>query len=394
MTDTQNEQPTTGTMPGEIIRRELEARNWSQADLAAITGRPLQVINEVVAGKRGITPETAQGFAQAFGTTAQGFSQAFGMTAQFWMNLDAAYQLSKGRGPDAAVALRALLFERAPVRELVARGWIRDSSRAEELAEEVRRFYGIDNLEEEPRFLAHAARKSTSYDDVTPAQQAWLFRARQIAERVTAAKFAAEGLTAAVNRLRGTLAEPTALLDAPAILANAGLRLIFLEALPRTRIDGATFWLDDERPALVLALRFDRIDYFWHTLMHELGHIHRGDGRDNDNVRLDTDLIGSHTPPQGSKPGFELAADDFAAASLIDQNELEAFITRTRPLYSRAKILGFADKLNVHPGILVGQLQYRGEILYSHSRDLLIKVRDMMLPAVETDGWGRLPAGN
>ena len=49
---------------------------------------------------------------------------------------------------------------------------------------------------------------------------------------------------------------------------------------------------------------------------------------------------------------------------------------------------------NVHPDTLVGQLQYRGEILYPHSRDLLITVRDMMLLATETDGWDRPPAGN
>ena len=55
---------------------------------------------------------------------------------------------------------------------------------------------------------------------------------------------------------------------------------------------------------------------------------------------------------------------------------MKAFISYNRPLFSRRKILDFAQQLGIHPGILVGQLQYRGEILYSHSRDLLVPVRD------------------
>jgi HTH-type transcriptional regulator/antitoxin HigA len=64
--------------PGEFIRDELEARGWTQGDLAQIMGRPLQFVNELVAGKKQITPETALGLAKAFGDD----------DALYWMNLD------------------------------------------------------------------------------------------------------------------------------------------------------------------------------------------------------------------------------------------------------------------------------------------------------------------
>ncbi|HVR11461.1 MAG TPA: HigA family addiction module antitoxin, partial [Thermoanaerobaculia bacterium] len=70
--------------PGEILREELEARGWTQTDLAEILGRPPRLVNEVIAGKRAITPETAKGLGEAFGTGGQ-----------FWMNLESAWQLSK-----------------------------------------------------------------------------------------------------------------------------------------------------------------------------------------------------------------------------------------------------------------------------------------------------------
>ena len=69
--------------PGEFIREELEARGWTQGDLAQIMDRPLRLINELVAGKKQITPETARGLSAAFGDG----------DPLYWMNLDAAYRL-------------------------------------------------------------------------------------------------------------------------------------------------------------------------------------------------------------------------------------------------------------------------------------------------------------
>ncbi len=38
--------------PGEFLREELEARGWSQTELAEIIGRPVRLINELIAGKK------------------------------------------------------------------------------------------------------------------------------------------------------------------------------------------------------------------------------------------------------------------------------------------------------------------------------------------------------
>jgi len=58
----------------------------TQVALAAHIGVPVQRINELVRGKRGVTPETAWLLAQAFETTPD-----------FWMNLQAAYDLARTR---------------------------------------------------------------------------------------------------------------------------------------------------------------------------------------------------------------------------------------------------------------------------------------------------------
>jgi len=75
------------THPGEILLEEfLKPAGISQVELAKHIGVPIQRVNEIVKGKRGITPETAWLLAQAFGTSAQ-----------FWVNLQTNHDLAKSQ---------------------------------------------------------------------------------------------------------------------------------------------------------------------------------------------------------------------------------------------------------------------------------------------------------
>ena len=73
--------------PGEILLEEfLVPAGMSQVGLAEHLGVPVQRINELVRGKRGITSETAWLLAQALGTSPE-----------FWVNLQAAHDLARTR---------------------------------------------------------------------------------------------------------------------------------------------------------------------------------------------------------------------------------------------------------------------------------------------------------
>jgi len=75
------------THPGEILREEfLSPLGHTQVALAEHLKVPVQRINELVRGKRGVTPETAWLLAQALNTTPE-----------FWLNLQAAYDLAMTR---------------------------------------------------------------------------------------------------------------------------------------------------------------------------------------------------------------------------------------------------------------------------------------------------------
>ena len=356
--------------PGYFIREELEERGWTQGDLASIMGRPVETVNRIVTGKLTITPETARGLAAAFGTSAE-----------LLLNLEASYQLSQVRQDNNTVARRARLFSIAPVKAMVKRGWIEPSNNIDVMEQQLKRFFKLSSVDEEPR-IAAAARKATTYGETTPPVRAWYFRVKQLASVLDAKPYSKKKLEAALGELRALATHPQEARHVPRVLADVGVRFVVTEHLPKTKIDGAALWLDRNRPVIAISLRYDRIDWFWHTLAHELSHVLRHDA-----LSLDEDMTSETYEAIASKPEHERLADEFASSFLVARDELDDFVQRVRPLYSKKKIQGFAQRIGVHLGIVVGQLQYRQEISYSHSREMLVKVRDVIVAAALTDGW-------
>ena len=75
------------THPGEILKEEyLEPLGVTQVAFAKHLEIPVQRVNEIIRGKRGVTPETAWLLSQALGTTPQ-----------FWLNLQNVYDLTSNR---------------------------------------------------------------------------------------------------------------------------------------------------------------------------------------------------------------------------------------------------------------------------------------------------------
>ena len=82
--------------PGKILKEEfLDELGISQVAFAAHINVPVQRVNEIVRGKRGITSETAWLLAQSLDTTPE-----------FWLNLQAIYDLALSRPQKAITKLR------------------------------------------------------------------------------------------------------------------------------------------------------------------------------------------------------------------------------------------------------------------------------------------------
>ena len=358
--------------PGEFIRDELEERGWTQFDLAKIVGRPLPAINLIISGKKSVTPETAIGLGSAFGTSPE-----------FWLNLETAFQLSKVNVKDQeSIRERASLFQSAPVKDMEKRGWIHPTKKITDLRHELSRFFAVPEVDK----LKVAARSTLKSGDLTPEQLVWCIRALQLAKSIPAQKFTRTSFEAGISKLRALADFPENVRHVPKCLSEMGIRLVVVEHLPKSKIDGAALWLGDgwDKPVIALSLRYDRIDSFWHTLFHELSHI-----KHRDSYTIDVDLVGADRCLSNDVVSeIETRANEEAADMLIPKDTLRSFISRTRPFYYRDKINQFANLLKIHPGIIAGQLQFRSEIKWTAYRAMLVKVRSILVSSALTDGWG------
>lgn len=356
-------------LPGEYISDFLDARGWTQDDLAEVVGRSRAHINRLIAGKTAINSNTANELADAFETSPE-----------LWMNLQTAFELAVVSKKNREISRKAKLYSKVPIRELQKRGWIAKDVSVDLLEVAVCSFLDVPNIDDEP-VIQMAAKKSINYGTNSPFQTAWYKRTYKLASCVTANRYDDAKFPQLIEELLKLASDTADLRSIAPLLAQYGIRILFVEHLPKTKLDGAAFWLNDDSPVVALTLRLDRIDNFWHVLIHELIHIKYRDG-----VVFDDDLL-SHSNDE-NLPHCEKRANDEARQILVPLEKMQSFIARHKPLYYREKVVQFAKARGVHPGIVVGQLQWRDELEWSQLRKLLVSVREHVIGTALTDGWG------
>ena len=358
--------------PGEYIREELEARGWSQRDLAFILGSPVQAVNTIVAGKRSISPDMAKALGDAFGVSSELFA-----------NLQRAYDLAHARDPHPGVAKRARLLAEYPFRAMIKRGWLQDADAAG-LERQLARFFRVSDITEVPR-LAHAAKRTpTHYDETPPEQLIWLFRVKQIASTMRGIPpYSEKKLRDALPRLVQLLNEPEGIRHVAKLLMECGIRFVFVEPLLSSKIDGVCFWLDTHSPVIGMSLRLDRIDNFWFILRHEIEHVLNKHGQEREVI--DVELEASEQTTRDDEHIANRAAADFC----VPAHEMDNFVVRKAPFFGERDVLGFSRTMQRHPGLVVGQLHARTKD-YKLLRKHLVKIRSFAVQGGIVDGWGQV----
>ncbi|MEI6043123.1 MAG: HigA family addiction module antitoxin [Chloroflexota bacterium] len=362
--------PARVTAPGTIIKQELEARGWTQNDLAEIMGRPTQAISEIIRGAKQITPETALELAAAFDTSPQ-----------LWTNLEANYRLylarkkeEENKGQDGKkIARKSLLYNLAPVAELGKRSWIRVTDSLDELEKEVCKFMVITSPKESPQMRA-SFRQTKERGPELNSQIAWLRRVEQLARMQKVAGFNLEKLKSAIPEILALAGKLEDIVKIPLKLLKLGIHFVVVRHLPKTFIDGATFFLE-QNPVIAITLRYDRIDAFWFTLMHELAHLILGHQEHLDNLYDGQEELEELDDQHKEE---ENAANEQARNWLLESAAFTRFVEETQPYFSEAKIVRFAENQGRHPGIVIGQLQYEKHISYNHLRKMLVKVSPLL----------------
>jgi len=363
--------------PGKLLAEELAERGWNQTDFAEIIGRPVRLVNEIIAAKRGITA-----------TTALELSAALGTSAELWMGLESSYQLAKNQVRADEIFRKAALRSQWPVRDLQKRGWVVKEGSLEQIEESVFGFYGVTSAEDRVQYKC-AARRSAYNVELNRVQEALLIRMTQLAKGVQAKPYSAEALRSRLPELKQFMEHPEEIRHVPRFLAECGVRFVICEPMTGSHLDGICTWLDANSPVIGMTLRLDRIDNFWFVLWHEITHVLNGDGKDGQPV-IDENVDGDDGD-DGTLPSREIAANQAAAEACVPQAQFQNWLDRVSVQVSRERVIGFAAAMHVHPGLVVGQLQRRlGR--WDLFRQMLVKVRSHIVPSATTDGYGHVIA--
>lgn len=326
--------------PGDYLAEELEERGWSQADFAAILGRPVQFVSEIISAKKEITRESAAQIGAALGTSAE-----------VWLNLQNAYLLWKHGQSDSTqrqlsdVRRRARMNDLAPIALLKKRGILRGETLSE-LEQDLMDLLEMDSIDQDPEFNI-AARRVNDDAPLTSVQRAWVAAASRQARKLKPKSYDAEALRGLAETLAQRLTDPAGFMLLPELLATVGVRLVYVESFPGSRMTGASFLLDDEpaKPVIALSGRGRRLDMVLFTLLHEIAHLVRGDVVPGHGV-IDED--------DNFTMGDEQKANDLAAEWAVPGG-LEAPPTPIRQQW----ILEQAERLSVNPIVVIGQLQQK-----------------------------------
>jgi HTH-type transcriptional regulator/antitoxin HigA len=198
-------------------------------------------------------------------------------------------------------------------------------------------------------------------------------------------KFTPQSGRRAVERLSELLAAAEEARKVPRILAESGIRFVIVESLASAKIDGVCMWLNEHSPVVGVTMRHDRLDNFWFVLRHELEHVLCGHGKDA--IILDAELEGDRAGTGETVTEEERIANAAAADFCVPSKKMDAFVARKAPFFAERDLLGFAKTLNVHPGLIAGQLQHRTG-RYDRFRNHLVKIRSIVAPSAMVDGWG------
>ena len=306
--------------PGIFILEEMKEREWLNRDLAYILGVPESTVSAIINGRRGISAEMARAL-----------GDAFNVPAEFFANLQNTYDLARADMPNPAIAKKGRVQSEYPLREMIRRGWLIDST-PDLLEAQITAFFEVNTLDEVPH-LAHAAKRSSDYyGDILAAQLVWLFRVRQIARTMATPRFAPSRLAAAVEEMKLLRNDPEEIRHVPRILSECGVRLVIVEGLPGGKIDGVCFWLNKQSPVIGLSLRLDRIDNFWFVLRHEIAHVLHRHGQDREIIDVELDKI----PPDINEEEQivnEEAGGSHQRSVCVFGRKLEAYVCEVRCQY-------------------------------------------------------------
>lgn len=345
--------------PGEFIKEEMEVRNWTNEDLAQVLGLSTKTISELLNNKQRVTIDTAKIL-----------SKAFGQSPQYWLNLDNNYRLRlEENNNESEVEIKSKIYQIMPINDMIKKGWIRKYKDVDDLKKIFLSYWNLKELNFNwiDSLVSPNTRKSSAYTSFNDYYLlAWTWKAKSVSEEFQAGKFNTKYLTELAKKINEYTINDEGVENFIKELNNAGVKFFCLSHLPKTYLDGASFW-HKNNPVIVYTKRYDRLDNFWFTIAHEIGHVLKHIKNENDIFVDDLKIE--------DKSNIEMEADNFAA-NILHVNEILDYFAEYKHYTSAYRVEKAAEELNINPAIIVGILKYYSILSYNRLNQFTEPVSD------------------
>jgi HTH-type transcriptional regulator / antitoxin HigA len=336
--------------PGQIIKRNLKAMNWSNTDLAEIIGMSEKSVSQLINNKQSVTVPTARLLAKAFETSPE-----------FWLNLEQNYRLRSkdGGNTEEETEIKAEIRKYMPVLEMKKKGWISCERATKSQINAYQKFWKLTETSfsvYETEGLPFCARQGKTDDQYTKYYSiTWFQKARLEAAKIRLRTYSRDKLEDLIGHLPEFTLAPDGVKNFLKELSGCGIKFFLLEHLSKTYLDGASF-MDGSNPVLVYTARYDRLDNFWWTVAHEIAHIilHLKTEKDSFIDNLDEGNAGSPKEKEA----------DIYAAKLLRVDDILAAAEPYAKYMTEARLMEIAKSVGIDASVVLGILQHNRVLDY------------------------------
>lgn len=246
--------------------------------------------------------------------------------------------------------------EKYPLKEMQALGWLNPGMNIKERAEELLTSF----LDTARNFIEPASVFARKNDTMRKNAKmniysfhAWVCKAAMVAGEKGLPPFNPKSLTK--KRLQELVllsTSPDGPLAAKEYLEEFGVHLVLVPHLKHTYLDGAAFHLKDKSAVVGITARYDRLDNFWFTLLHELAHLKNDLAKGKEGIFFDD--LSLRDERIGTALGYEANADKFAENHL----QYDSIDKQIADSVSEYEITVIANRLKLNPAIVAGRYRF------------------------------------
>lgn len=338
--------------PGDTILDLIEERDWNQSELSRRLGFSTKHLNQLIKGKAALTEDAALRLERVLGSTAN-----------FWLNREVKYRehLARIETQELYISWVSWLDE-LPLADLkkakvIPQERITNAVKPS-LVGKLLSFFGVASPSDWQKYYGEmqlSFRRTRESQSDTGAITSWLRLGEIEAEKQDTPKYNKNTFIRSLKSIRDlTVKSPEEFEpELRKLCADAGVKLVFVSAMKRTHVSGVARWLNGHSPLIQLSLYGKTNDKFWFTFFHEAAHILLHADQKND-IYLDDPNHSNGDSPK------EAEANDWASNELIPKTHVH----KLKNLVNKQDIIEFADSLDIHPGIIVGRMQYENLLRY------------------------------